>query len=454
LLHGEEEKKMFEAKVRDPYVTVNPCRLCTPLGASLAFRGIRNCMPLIHGSQGCATYIRRFLISHFREPMDIASSSFSEETAIFGGESNLLDAIRNVISKYNPEVIGIATSCLTETIGDDVNLIINRIKKEVSVTLIPVSTPSFKGSHVVGFHETINAIVKTCCVERNNGSRVFIEPSILSPADLRYITMMCNLFGIDPVVLPDYSETLDSGVWSEYTPIPQGGTPVDIIKDAASRESTYIELGNMRENSTGSFLHEKFGTRYCKLDSPIGIEATDLFLQAISSLSGKEIPSVLQKARNRCIDSYIDAHKYLSGIRVVIFGDEDMVPSMAAFCNEVGIVPVLCASEGKIGSEIANKITSDSRDNIKVLEDADFDSIEQYIIDLKPDIMIGTGKGNHISIKYDIPLVRVGFPIHDRFGASRILHCGYEGAMNLIDSIVNVLLSRKQENIPDGYSYL
>jgi nitrogenase molybdenum-iron protein NifN len=386
--------------------------------------------------------------------MDIASSSFSEETAIFGGESNLLEAIRNVIQKYNPEVIGIATSCLTETIGDDVDMIITRIKKEVPVTLIPVSTPSFKGSHVVGFHDTVSAVIRTCCVDKSNGSRVFIEPSILSPADLRHISMMCNLFGIDPILVPDYSETLDSGVWSEYTPIPQGGTPVDVIKDAASEESTYIELGNTRENSAGSYLHDKFGTRYCKVDTPIGIEATDLFLYAISLLSGKEISSVLQKARNRCVDSYIDAHKYLSGIRAVVFGDEDMVPSIATFCSEVGIIPVLCASEGKISSEIEMKLPSEKREHCTVIEDADFDSIEGKIEELKPDIMIGTGKGNHISIKYNIPLVRVGFPIHDRIGASRILHCGYDGAMFLLDAIVNVLLAGKQENIPDGYSYL
>jgi nitrogenase molybdenum-iron protein alpha/beta subunit len=63
--------------------------------------------------------------------MDIASSSFSEETAIFGGESNLIESVNNVLLKYNPEVIGIATSCLTETIGDDLNQIIHKIKKRV-----------------------------------------------------------------------------------------------------------------------------------------------------------------------------------------------------------------------------------------------------------------------------------------------------------------------------------
>jgi nitrogenase molybdenum-iron protein NifN len=66
--------------------TRNACKVCTPLGGSIVFKGIEGCVPLIHGSQGCATYIRRYLISHYKEPVDIASTNFTEETAIFGGE--------------------------------------------------------------------------------------------------------------------------------------------------------------------------------------------------------------------------------------------------------------------------------------------------------------------------------------------------------------------------------
>ena len=67
-----------------PSGSTNPCKLCTPLGACLAFKGIAGTVPLLHGSQGCATYIRRYLISHFREPIDIASTNFSEDSAVFG----------------------------------------------------------------------------------------------------------------------------------------------------------------------------------------------------------------------------------------------------------------------------------------------------------------------------------------------------------------------------------
>lgn len=439
---------------KDPFVTVNPCRLCTPLGASLAFRGFRNCMPLIHGSQGCSTYIRRFLISHFREPMDIASSNFSEETAIFGGESNLLEAISNVIKQYNPEVIGVATSCLTETIGDDVGKIIKDLRKKIPCHLVAVSTPSFKGSHTIGFHDTIDAIVKTFCQQPSNVNGVFIAPPIISPADLRYIKGQCATFGIKPVLLPDYSETLDGGLWDAYTPLPQGGTPVSEISAAASHESTYIELGSGRENRTGSFLKSSFGTTSLSLDTPIGIEATDRFLGALSRISSVAIPQEIQNVRKRCIDAYIDAHKYVGGIRTFVFGDEDIVPSIAAYCCEIGLQPILCASEGKFKSALEKFLTQKQLEKISIAEDTDFDTIEKSVVELKPDLMLGTGKGNHISIKYDIPLVRIGFPVHDRFGAIRQLHLGYEGAMGMLDSIVNILLSRKQENIPDGYSYL
>jgi hypothetical protein len=117
---------------RSPYVsTTNACKLCRPLGACLAFRGIEGAVPLLHGSQGCATYMRRYIISHFREPMDIASSSLGEKHAVYGGGPNLKQAIKNVMTKFGAKVIGIATTCLTETIGDDVPGIVKESLKEI-----------------------------------------------------------------------------------------------------------------------------------------------------------------------------------------------------------------------------------------------------------------------------------------------------------------------------------
>jgi len=105
-------------KAREPWVsTSNPCHQCRPLGAMVAFQGVEGCVPFLHGSQGCATYMRRYLISHFREPVDIASSSVSEKEAVFGGGPFLRKGLRNVAEKYGAGVVGVATTCLTETTG-------------------------------------------------------------------------------------------------------------------------------------------------------------------------------------------------------------------------------------------------------------------------------------------------------------------------------------------------
>ena len=138
----------------------NACKLCAPLGASLVFKGIEGCIPMIHGSQGCATYIRRYMISHFKEPMDIASSNFSEESTIYGGNKNFIQGIDNIRKQYSPKVMGIASTCLSETIGEDIPSLIaeySNINKEDDELPIFVhaSTPSYQGTHMDGFHEAV-----------------------------------------------------------------------------------------------------------------------------------------------------------------------------------------------------------------------------------------------------------------------------------------------------------
>ena len=162
--------------------TRNSCKLCAPLGASLVFKGIEGCVPLIHGSQGCATYIRRYMISHYKEPVDIASSNFSEETTVFGGSRNFITGIDNIIKQYKPSVIGIASTCLSETIGEDIPGHIRNyceaykgLEKNLPI-FINASTPSYCGSHAEGYYNTVLATVKSLAeYEKTDNSITALE---------------------------------------------------------------------------------------------------------------------------------------------------------------------------------------------------------------------------------------------------------------------------------------
>ncbi len=466
-----------ENKKKNPsYVSSrNSCKLCAPLGASVVFKGIEGCVPIIHGSQGCATYIRRYMISHYKEPVDIASSNFSETTTIYGGNRNFVEGINNVIKQYKPAVIGIATTCLAETIGEDVPGLIAEYRQANANSadlpaFIHASTPSYQGSHMDGFHEAVCAAV-SALAEKGEHTRQHINlfPGFVSPADLRNLKEILSDAGIEYVLLPDYSASLDNPFWKDYHLIPEGGTPVDHIRLTGSARGS-IEFGTVlnkgalagrvRNNKSittaGEWLESHCDVPNNRMMMPIGIDATDRFVKAMEEMSGKKLAEKYTLQRGRLVDSYIDGHKYVFEKRAIVFGDEDMVLGMVSFLKEIGIVPVIIASGGESGlmkRELQEHIGDLAEDTV-VMNGTDFESIRELALKLNPDIMIGTSKGYYIARELGIPLVRIGFPIHDRVGGPRTEHLFYSGAQQLFDRIANALLEYKQEHSPIGYKYM
>ncbi len=441
--------------------TTNACKLCKPLGASLAFRGIESCVPFLHGSQGCATYMRRYIISHFNEPIDIASSSLGEKQAIYGGGANLKLGLKNVTTKYAPKIIGVATTCLTETIGDNVPMILAEYHKEFATAdsplVVHVSTPSFSGTHMEGFNAAVKAVIEQLATEAEPNETINLLSGFISTADIRYLREVCDDFGIDATILPDYSDTLDGQALNDYPLIPEGGTPLAAIAHMGGAKAT-IELGATLPAETGGrVLERKFGTRLLRTGLPIGIRATDALFDLLAELSGQDIPARHTNARGRLIDSMVDGHKYIFGKRAVVYGEEDLVVGMTSFLAEIGIHTVLCASGGKSGkfaSAVATALEGMDCDLPLVKEDVDFFDIETMAKELQVDLVIGHSKGYTFARKENLPLIRVGFPIHDRVGGQRILHLGYHGAQALFDLITNTVIDWKQSDSPVGYSYM
>jgi len=448
--------------------TRNPCKACAPLGATLVMRGIAGALPFLHGSQGCATYMRRYLISHFREPMDIATSGFSEASTVFGGGANLHQGLDNVTSQYHPALIGIATTCLTETIGEDVHGLLHeyqaKSKSDEHPVLVHVSTPSYNGTHVDGFNDAVREVVEQLA-ERGATPSAYVTnfvnlfPGMVSTADLRFLKEVAADFAMPITLFPDYSESLDGPSMDKYKKIPDGGTTIEAIRATASAKAS-IEFGRTlrTKRTAASFLQEKFEVPAKRIGMPIGIHESDVFFAAMEKITGLKTPEKYKQERGRLVDAYVDGHKYLFGKRALVFGDEDLVVGLASFLAETGVVPVLCASGGKsgaLGRSIA-EVTTHVRENIVVREGVDFMTMaeEVELKDLKPDFIIGSSKGAKLARELGVPLIRVGFPIHDRIGGQRVLHLGYSGAQQLFDLVVNTLLELKQDSNSIGYSYL
>lgn len=436
-------------------LSVNPCKMCMPLGGVMAMKGIENSMVILHGSQGCSTYIRRHMATHFNEPIDIASSSLTENGTIYGGANNLKQGLKNIIEQYNPETIGVLTTCLSETIGEDIDRIVTEFKTENSddkkfsdINIVTIPTPAYAGTQSEGYYRVLRRLVETFSKDDIKSSKINVIAGSLTPGDIRQIKYILKCFDAEYNLLPDISITLDAVYRKKYNKIPEGGTTLKEIKEMGGTIAT-IEMGLTVEDddSPGVYLESKFGVPLHKCAVPIGIINTDKFINLVSEITGKEIPKELEMERGRYLDGVIDSHKYNGEGRAIIFGEPELVYALTCLCVENGIQPVLVAtgSKNKLLKDLLKNITKELDEQPIILDDTDFAVVEKFAKELDVNLLIGDSNGRRIEEKLGIKLVRIGFPIHDRVGAQRQINTGYFGSLRLLDEMTNSILERKDK---------
>jgi nitrogenase molybdenum-iron protein NifN len=420
-----------------------------PLGGVIAFKGIERSMALVHGSQGCSTYMRLTTVEHYNEPVDIASSSLNEKQTIHGGEANLKKALDNVARVYEPEVIGVLTTCLAETMGEDLDRIIRdycRDRGPGGAVIIPVPTPSYSGSHTEGFWAATKAIVSHFALKTEGHQRCNVIIPHISPADIREIQRILSLMGLEYTLIPDYSMTLDRPYGGRYQKIPPGGTRTEDIARMPGAPLT-IQFGETCPDalSPGLWLNREFGVPLVNLPLPIGLEATDRFIDILHTISGIEVPKSLATERGWLLDGMADAHKFNAEGRPAIYGEPELVYAVTRICCENGAVPAVIASQSGNNrlAQCLRPVLSGVEETPVFIENPDFAAIEAAALSSLANIAIGHSGGKFLTERHGIPLVRTGFPVHDRIGGQRILSAGYTGSLAFLDRITNTLLETK-----------
>ncbi|HEY3274086.1 MAG TPA: nitrogenase component 1 [Methanocella sp.] len=432
-------------------VNENQCNMCMPLGGIIAFKGVENAMALVHGSQGCSTYMRLTTIEHYNEPVDIASSSLNEKQTIYGGEANLRKALDNVIRVYRPKVIGVVTTCLAETIGEDMEGMVEKYVRDHAlgdVDIIPVSTPSYGGSQTEGFWAATKKLIAHYArpAEKHGGINVIIPH--ISPADIREIKRILDQTGLAYTLLPDYSLTLDRPYGGQYRKISPGGTrTADIARMTGAQATIQFGLTCPDELSPGLYLEREYGVPLISLPLPIGLDNTDRFVRTLQKIGGRSLPDALALERGWLLDGMADAHKYNARGRPVIYGEPELVYAFTGLCLENGATPAVLATGSKSSELIALLkllLAEAGADEMPaILEEADFAAIDETAVRMSANVAIGHSGGKFLTERRDIPVIRMGFPVHDRLGGQRILSAGYAGTLAFLDRFANTLLEMK-----------
>jgi nitrogenase molybdenum-iron protein beta chain len=430
---------------------INPAKTCQPVGAMYAALGVHRCMPHSHGSQGCCSYHRTLLTRHFKEPVMATTSAFTEGASVFGGGSNLKTAVKNVFEIYDPDIIAVHTTCLSETIGDDIRTYIYQMDIPEGKYVVHANTPSYVGSHITGYSNMIcgfiNYLSKSTCTK--NGKAALI-PGFVNPGDMREIKRIAKLMGVDFTMLPDTSGVLDAPMTGKFEMYQKGGTKIPDIIGLGDCDIS-VGLGEFATAAGVALLKKK-----CKVDGsilglPIGIEATDRFVMELTKYTRGEVPYELEEERGQLVDIMIDSHPYFHNKKVAIFGDPDTVIGLAEFTASIGMIPRFCitGTPGELFSQRMSEVFEKHGVEGVAKPAADLFELHQWLKNEKVDLLMGGTHGKYIARAEDLPFVRIGFPILDRYIHSYMPIVGYRGAIRILELILNALMDRQDRDAAD-----
>jgi nitrogenase molybdenum-iron protein beta chain len=435
--------------------TVNPIFTCQPAGAQFVSIGVKDCIGIVHGGQGCVMFVRLIFSQHFKESFELASSSVHEDGAVFGACGRVEEGVDVLLSRYpNVKIIPIITTCSTEIIGDDVDGVVRKLNEGLlkekyagrEVHLIPIHTPSFVGSMVSGYDVALHDFIKYFSKKDKPSLKINLLTGWVNPGDVKALKHLLSVMDIEANVLFEI-ESFDSPLLPDGSATSHGGTTIADLTATADAQGT-LALNRYEGGKAAKYLEKRWDVPAIIGPTPIGIRNTDTFLQNLKTLTGKPIPASLVRERGIALDAITDlTHMFLADKKVAIYGNPDLVIGLAEFCLDLEMKPVLLL----LGDDNPNYKTDPRllalKDNVdfdmEVITNADFWELEDRIKNqgLELDLILGHSKGRFVAIDNAIPMVRVGFPVYDRAGHYRYPVVGYEGATWLAEQMANALFS-------------
>lgn len=425
---------------------VNPLKMSQPIGGALAFMGLRGCMPLLHGSQGCTSFGLVLFVRHFKEAIPLQTTAMSEVATVLGGLENVEQAVLNIYNRTKPEIIGICSTGVTETKGDDVEGYIKLIRAKypqlADFPMVYVSTPDFKDAFQDGWEKTVARIIEVL-VETppadvvRDARRVNVLPgSHLTPGDLDELRTILEDFGLEAAFLPDLAGSLDGHIPDDFTPTTIGGIGVDEV--AKMGEAAWTIAIGAQMKTAAEAMQKKAGVPYRLFERLCGLTPNDAFFMFLSEISGREVPRKYRRQRGQLVDAMLDAHFHLGGRRLAIGAEPDLLFDVGSALHEMGtkIVAAVTTTPSPVFEALpAEEVLIGDLEDLETLAKA-----------RGCDLLLTHSHGRQAAARLNIPFHRIGIPMFDRIGAAHRLSVGYRGTRELIFSLANLCIADHEAN--------
>jgi len=254
---------------------------CTLTGALSVTTHVRNTASIVHGPKGCTHH--NFSLLHAtgldNETVTLpalVSTALCESDIVFGGETALLRTLESVAER-DVDAIFVLSTCIVDTIGDDVAAICGR---EYGVPVVIVPTAGFLGGTFQ------NGVANALC-------------AIAGTAEPCPVNDCVNIIG---------EKNLEYEVEENYAEVARLlktlGIPVNL---RFVHDITFDEIGTLgaarlnilREPallSVGNYLKQRFGTPFIPT-FPLGLAGTLSFVEAVAEVFGIDSSAAIKQER-------------------------------------------------------------------------------------------------------------------------------------------------------------
>ncbi len=439
---------MAEIIKRAKPLAVNPLKASQPLGASLAFLGLKNAMPMLHGSQGCTAFGKVFFVRHFREPIPLQTTAMDQISTVMNADENVIEGLKAICEKSKPDIIGLPTTSLSETQGTDVKRLLrefrNTYPQYAGIAIVVVNTPDYSGCLESGFALALEAIIEELVPQtahlqhagRRRRQVNVLASSMLSPGDIESIKEWIEAFGLRPVVLPDIGDSLDGHlVDSEFSPLTLGGTPRSEIEAMGESVSTLV-IGRSLARAA-DLLKLRTGVADYRFDHLMGLDAGDAFTEALSEISGQPVPEKLERQRAQLQDAMVDTHFMLGFTRIALALDPDQLLGFAAFFSGLGAEIVAAVAPAR-----AETLTDIICEKVQI---GDLEDLERAASEAGAQLLVSNSHALQGATRLGIPLLRAGFPQYDCVGGYARGWVGYRNARQTLFDIANLMMGQHHD---------
>lgn len=428
-------------------VAINPLKSSQPLGAAFAYLGVDGAMPLFHGSQGCTSFALVLFVRHFKETIPLQTTAMDEVATILGGADHLEEAILNLKNRTKPSLIGICTTALVETRGEDfagdlTAIKARRVTELAGTEVVLCNTPDFDGAIEQGWAKAVASMIEGITLpgeRQRDPNKIAILPGWhLTVADIEHIRETVEAFGLTPVILPDVPGALDGTVPDRWIPTTYGGTKVEDIRNLADCSQAIAIGEHMR--GAAEMLQARTGVPYTLFRQLSGMKAIDRFITMLATISTNPVPITVRRRRAQLQDALLDGHFHFGGKKIAIAAEPDHLYQLSTFFTGLG-ARISAAVTTTGASQILPEVQAEL---VHVGDLADLETMAEGA-----DLLVTHSHGRQASERLGIPLMRVGFPVFDRLGSQHKLTVLYEGARNMIFEAANILQADQHQSTPE-----